>query len=367
MYIITFLTSLGFLYVSEKHKNKYVRNFCVVIALLIPSILAGLRDYSVGNDVLLYGNGWFERATTYNSLIDYLRKADEYSIGVGYAFVNYVVSRFSGSAHFFYFCYELLQLIVLYFAIKPLKKEVSMTFAFAVYYFCYYNSSLNILRQIMAILIVLYSYRFILSRNLLKFSIAILIAFSFHSTGIVGFVLYPIYVAINNKQLKNVVKILIVIFSLALSVGYQYVFGLLASVNVLSPDRYLHYMTDSDVGGRFVRLSYWLIIMIIILWRGKKVTQYTDKTDFLKITMTMSFIVSIVMFVGSSWIIRVSYYFDIYQVLFLPIVAKNMGLKIGNKRNVAGYAIILITIIFYWFITFILRNGAATYPYKFMW
>ena len=190
MYIITFGISLLFIYMSEK-KN-YCKQLFIILGLLVPSILAGVRDYSVGTDVLLYGNGWFERAVQF---------------GVGYAFINFIISRFTNNTHVFYFLYELLQLTILYYVLKRYKDKISITFAFAIYYFCYFNLSLNLLRQIMALLLVLYSYRYVEDKKIIKFIVTIFIATLVHSSAIVGIVLFPIKVAVDNKQWKKIFKI----------------------------------------------------------------------------------------------------------------------------------------------------------------
>lgn len=365
MYIITFLTSLGFLHVSEKHKNKYVRNFCVVIALLIPSILAGLRDYSVGNDVLLYGNGWFERATTYNSLFEYLSKANEYSVGVGYGLVNYVISRLTNNPHVFYFIYELLQVVILYLIVYRYKEKISITFAFAVYYFSYYNLSLSMLRQIMAMLLVLHSYKYIEERNLVKYVINIFFAAMFHSSAIIGLVLYLIKILIDNKQLKIIYKALIVGGCLVGVLLYQQVFSFLSLIGINGIERYSHYMTDSEVGGRFIRFTYWTALSILIFLRGKKCKSYYQQSEYLQLIMVISTVCSVVLFIGSTWIIRIAYYFDVFQVLYLPILAPNLGVAIGRNKK-AGYLILLLLVVVNWLITFVIRNGAATYPFVFM-
>lgn len=366
MYLLIFGSSLGLIYASEKVKDRKLKKILIFLALFVPSLFAGLRDFSIGHDVLLYGNGWFERAGTYNSLFDYLEKAHENRIGIGYATVNFLISRVTSDAHVFYFLYEFLQLVVLYFALKPLRKEINITYAFFVYYFCYYNLSFSMLRQIMAILIVFYSYHFILNKKLVKFVVAILLAYSFHSTGIIGIVLYPISWAIQNKNLRQFARIGIILASLLMVLGYEYIFNFFTNLGVLSAERYSHYLTDSEVGGRFVRLGYWGIWFLLIMWRGKKCVKFSTKSNTIGMFMIISSIMSFVTFFGSTWIIRGAYYFDIFQVLFLPILAENLGIKMGNSKKKISYFLLGVIITAYWLITFIIRNGAATYPYVFI-
>lgn len=365
MYIITFSLSLAFLYMSE-NKNKYIKPILVFAGLLIPSILAGIRDYTVGNDVLLYGNVWFEQATQFNSLIDYLSKAHEYSIGIGYAFVNYIISRITYNNHFFYFIYELLQLTILYFALKKYENKISIAFAFAVYYFSYYNLSLSMLRQIMAMILILYSFRYLDEGNNIKYILNIIVAYSFHSSAIVGIVLLPIKRLIENKEMKTIFKVIIIASCLLIILFYQQIFIILGNLGLSSLERYTHYLTDSEVGGRFIRIGYWGIITLLILSKSKYCKLYFEQSEFLQMILFISMICSMVMFIGSTWIIRLAYYFDVFQILYLPILAKNLGVVFGNSKRKAGYLVLISLLILNWLITFVIRNGASTYPFVFM-
>lgn len=364
MYIITFGISLVFIYMSEK--IKYCKQLFIILGLLVPSILAGVRDYSVGTDVLLYGNSWFERAVQIDSLSNYLSKANEYGVGLGYAFINFIISRFTNNAHVFYFLYELLQLTILYYVLKRYQDKISITFAFAIYYFCYFNISLNLLRQIMAVLLVLYSYRYVEDKKIIKFIVTIFIATLVHNSAIVGIVLFPIKVAVDNKQWKKIFKILVIGSCLLAVFLYEQIFNLLSSYGINGVERYAHYMTDTEVGGRFVRLFYWGILLIIILLKRKKCELYYKEFEFLQLLMLISTVGSLFMFIGSTWIIRIVYYFDIFQIIYMPILAHNMEIVYGPGRKKVGYFILMLLVIVNWLITFVIRNGGATYPFVFM-
>lgn len=366
MYIITFVISLLLLHISEKAQKKSIKRIFVAMALLLPSCLAGIRDFTIGWDVLLYGKGWFERACEYNSLIIFLDKANEYSVGIGYAFINYCVSRVTHNFHVFLFVYQLIQLCIVYYTVKPLKKEISLTFAFFVYFFSYYNLSLNILRQIMAIMIVFFGYRFILNHKPIKFVLTIIVAYTFHNTAIVGLVLYPINWALNNKLLKKLSKTLIVVGSVSAAIAYQVLLDVFAKFGLLQIERYSHYASDTEVGGRYIRLLYWLIILIAILWKGRKCIAYNSKNLTLEMYMTMSGIFSLMVFMGSPWIVRIVYYFDVFQIIFLPMLVQRLPFALGKKKTIGSYFIVGIIIMAFWLFNYVLRRGGNTYPYIFM-
>ncbi len=365
MYILTFISSAALLYVSGKYKrNKYFSAILVIIALLIPSILAGLRDYSIGYDVTLYGNYWFEKACSYGSMIGYLNKAREYSMGIGYAAVNFLSSRISKDPHVFYFNYELLHMVLLYFGLRPFKDKISIPFAFLVYYFMWYNLSLNILRQSMALIIVFFSYQFVANKKPVFFAICIFIAMTFHNTAIIGVILYAVSFSLQSRVAK-LFRLLIVAASGVVILFYKQVFELLASMSIFSSNRYGHYMDDSLAGGRYIRIVFWLFVAALVIWRAKDYNKVWDHSKVMNFWIVISLVMSGIMFVASSTVIRAAYYFDIIAVISIPFITENLGLreKILGKR--IQYIVTIIPIFLYWLLSFVVRNGAQTFPYVF--
>ncbi len=365
MYLLTFISSAFLLYVSGKYKrNKYFSAFMVILALLIPSILAGLRDYNIGYDVLLYGNYWFEKACSYGSMIGYLNKAREYSVGIGYAAVNFLSSRISHDPHVFYFNYELLHMVLLYFGLKPFKDKISIPFAFLVYYFMWYNLSLNILRQSMALIIVFFSYQFVVNKKPVWFALCIFIAMTFHNTAIIGVILYIISFSLQSRVAK-LFKLIVVFASGVVILFYKQVFEILASMSIFSTSRYGHYMEDSLAGGRYIRIVFWLFIAALVIWRGRQCNRIWDHSKVINFWIIISLVMSLVMFVASSTVIRAAYYFDIIAVISIPFITENLGVREKVLGNKIQYVITIVPIILYWFLTFIVRNGAQTFPYVF--
>ena len=45
------------------------------------------------------------------------------------------------------------------------------------------------------------------------------------------------------------------------------------------------------------------------------------------------------------WIIRIAYYFDIFQIIYMPILAHNMGIVYGPSRKKVGYFILMLLVI----------------------
>lgn len=365
MYTGTFLISVAFIAASIKYRRKIIHKPLVFMALLIPALLAGLRDFSIGNDVMLYGNYWFERATNYNSLVEYLKKALEHSIDSGYASINYLCSLISKDAHFFYFIYALLQMIVLYFAIKDYNKMISVPFAFFVYFFTYYNSSLNILRQIMAILLVLLSYRFVFEKKPQKFFVCILFAMSFHVSAIVGSVLYPLNWAIHT-DFKKFWRFAVIAGSVALVGVYEYILVAISRMGITSFNRYTHYLADDQGGGRYIRLAFWTFFCILYYLNRNRIKKIAPQHELIGFCLFFSLVASFINFFSGAWMIRIIYYFDCISVFSIPLIAKTIKVKGGFGKLKANYMLIGLFIYVYWLIVYVVRNGAATFPYQFM-
>lgn len=389
MYVVTFGISVVLIAVAMNQKQyKYKYAICIIGALLIPALLAGLRDYSIGFDLSLYGNAWFDNALKYDSMHAYILKANEYSMGTGYAVVNYLCSRLSSSAHFFYYVYAQIQTILLFWALKDYEKYISLPFAFFVYYFTYYNTSLNILRQIMAILIVLLSYKYVFKKQLILFLICILAAVSFHSSAIVAVVLYPINWVLNNKS-KKIAKGLIIGASICLIGTYGILIKSIAGMGIESFSRYAHYTEDEGGGGRYIRLVFWGGFFALFYLRKNRIKRSIQENygivlmqkklygnssvivpslELIEICMWFSLVGSVINYLTGAWLIRIVYYFDIISVFSFPLITKSLAIRNNEEKESPfwSYVIVGAFVFVYWMIVYVIRNGSATFPYKFM-
>ena len=368
IYIVVFSVSILLLKISEQKKTKtYKKKMCVFLALIIPSALAGLRDYTIGADVLNYGNFWFEKAAASNTIDVYLYSANRQSIGVGYAVLNYIVSRYTDNPHWFYFVLALLEMILLYKAIEPYKDKVDVGFAFALYFLFYYNDTFNNLRQIPAMLILLFSYRYIEKKQIVRFLICVIFAFTFHVTAIIGVLLYPIFIFTESK-FKKIYNILIIVGLMIIIVWFSNIVEFFASSGIISGGRFSTYTSgDGIVGGRYLRLLFFAYIFLIFTLKKKSLIKQKHEVRSFYIYSLFSISLSALMFVYSnSYIIRVAYYFDVYTILYVPMIAKSLNIQYGKNKRLAQVLLVGIPYFAYWLFVYVIRNGGNTFPYLFM-
>lgn len=181
---------LNFLGISlGKKRQSLFYYICIVIGLLLPAILAGLRDSSIGTDVELYGNYWFIYAGKY-SFFPYMKMAVEQSIGPVYALLNYLVSIVTDDVKVFYFVLSFTETVFVYSGIRGFKDKISVPFGMFCYYTIFYNNTLNLLRQMLAVSIVCFSYRFLVKNQYAVFFILSLLAILSHSSAVFVILLF---------------------------------------------------------------------------------------------------------------------------------------------------------------------------------
>ena len=106
-YIVIFFFSTLFMYLGEVYK---ARRFFYALSIILPALLAGLRDLTIGADTGGYPIEIFDIACSSHSLSDCI-----YEVGffvfchdVGYISLAYLISAFTKDSFFFFFITNLI-------------------------------------------------------------------------------------------------------------------------------------------------------------------------------------------------------------------------------------------------------------------
>lgn len=335
---------------------------CVCVGLFLPSILSGLRDYSIGTDILLYGNRWFYIAGNTNFLV-YLKWATSSDIGALYALINYVIAAITNNPHAFYFFLTLIEVSIVFLSLLQFRKEISVSFAMLVYYMMFYNISLNILRQSLAISLMIAAYICLCKKGVKAFLIVWLLACMAHASAIVMIIILPLkwYSNKSNSEFKSFLLMSVMIMAVVL---YAPLLSFLIRVGFLSA-RFQNYTLTSQGGGRVIRTAFIIIIMMIIVVSYASLKKY-DKNSILFINLSIiSFVMTMLLFVGNNQVIRIAYYFDLALIIVFPFLqraAEAHYLEISS-RIVKPFLIVLL--IGYWTFNVVIQNNGETYPYQY--
>jgi len=135
---IALITSL-FSELSVKVKNKWIRGFCLLLTLFIPSFFAGVR-YGIGTDYFAY-----ER------IFNNLKCGYEVRTEFGYNLINYLIAKLGGNIQHVFFVVSLLTILFMYLSLYEYKDKISVGLGIFVFMLLYYQSSYNVVRQFLAV------------------------------------------------------------------------------------------------------------------------------------------------------------------------------------------------------------------------
>ena len=382
IYLVVFIVSCFFFAVADNIEEKETQvlsiafgkkksisfYLCAAIGLLLPSLLAGLSDSSIGTDVELYGNYWFIYAGKYK-FIPYMKMASEQSIGLVYALLNYLVSIVTDDTRVFYFVLSLVETTLVYFGIRGFKDKISIAFGMFCYYTIFYNNSLNLLRQMLAVSIVCYSYQFLLKNRYVLFSVLAVLAVMSHSSAIFVIVLLFGWLYLKRHESKTetyFVNLILFVVILFIMLTYQTFLKFMISHHILS-ERYFTYLQETIVGGRMIRLGFWSALAVLAYIAFRQMINYDVRNKFLISCITMSCAFSFVMFMGNVYAIRMAYYFDGAAIILIPMIPKIYKLEIDNVRKMKylPYLLLGVVLIARWYLEYVHSLNGETYPYRF--
>lgn len=376
IYLLTFAVSFVASYCSDKiellltRKSKWLKVgslFLMMIAILSVSILAGCRDYTIGTDVLMYGNPWLFNAIKYHSNPSlYLKLATQSSIGYLYALFNYIVAQFTSNPHWFYFWYSLTENFVIYWAIRRNKEIITPNQGWSVYLLLFYNSTLNVLRNWMALAIILWGFKYIRERKLIRYLITVYVAYLFHSSAYIGLLPYIVNLFLQRDEGKNknihIKKLIIIFITSIFVIFFIQIINHFAEVGVVS-ERYQEYVKLTTSGGFMVHLiglglPTLLLFVIQQKLRGNKNFELFE--TYAWIMTLLGLLINIY-----AYLSRIALYFDVYLIYSLPFVIKNgISFKFRNIR--VNNLILFAYLVIYWLLIYGYLKSGETVPYMYM-
>lgn len=188
---IALILVISFLFYNKRSLNLINRDgiYLFVVFILLFIIHAFKNPYSL-YDIPSYIDGYKEiensslKELWYDNL--YTLKAEK-----GYIYFNKFLSFFSSSSLILLLATSFIILIGYYVAFK--RYSAILWLSVFLFVIGSYNQSLYVLRQHMAMSILLFSYPYIIQRKFVKFFLIIIMAFSLHQSAIIFFPIFFIY------------------------------------------------------------------------------------------------------------------------------------------------------------------------------
>lgn len=377
IYLTVFFLSSLFFYVSEKAKGKYLKRISVIVAILVPSILAGTRASTVGTDTSVYGISFFERAVYSNGIIDYITKQIALgNVDVGFNGIVYFASRLSKDYHVGLFFYELITLIFIYLFFREckLRYDTPIWLASLLYNLALYNTSLNIMRQNIAVAVAAYAFTFVWKNKKISYFVLMTIAFLIHSSALVGLIPFVLYMFLKTgtvyserKQFFRCVVFVCIAFGVIL--GAPQLIEFLVKAGIFR-DNYLKYLQGGTFStaseGRsvsMVTLTIQLIYIMIYTVLFRKMLNLKIESSFYLMISAMVLVTTCFGPLFAEYVSRLSYYFIPIQMAGLATTK-----RLFNKKSQPIWEVVIIGIVlFSWYRTFVILGYHETVPYVFYW
>lgn len=389
IYVVTFGLSLLFVFLSENIKNKSANKFFIIIAILIPCILAGMRDVSIGADTSGYVKTLFETAMSASDIREYYLSSFFYewaykpviTFDFGYTMLTYICAKLFKSFGVYLFCTEVLIMFPIVAALRLEKKHfnISIAFSLMLFFFIYYNTTFNAVRQWLSIGFAFLAMAHLFTdKNRRTISVCTVLSILFHKSGLLVILLIVFYCLVNRIKGRKVnigaiyiesdkVKVLLItLLSIILLFSMTYVAVPLLSGIGLS--RYVGYI-NGKISFSINQLIYHIPYLAILIFSSNAIT--IDKNydnislrHFKLFSLCMFFINAVLSQLATvmehSW--RVIILFGLFNIVTFSYVYRHE--KNRTKRKVL-LLIMMFYGCFYWYFTFVLTGRHGTVPFVF--
>ena len=176
--------------------------------------------------VIYVGHLKFKESKTFSEA---LSKTNYYlNVETLYVFINYLSSKISSSVNLVYFITEFITLLFVYFSCYGVKKICNdynfCSLSYFLFLILFFNKSLNLCRQSIAIAIILYAIKYIYQKKPIKYILFCILASGFHSSSLIMIILYFYINYINRSKNKILKNLIIIILLFTLIIGYNKMF-----------------------------------------------------------------------------------------------------------------------------------------------
>jgi hypothetical protein len=344
-YLICFSASSFLLWFGQniRHgQSELFRWFIYGIALLIPVVLAGVRDLSVGTDVLFYSYPAFKEACTVPSVEGFSALYDDW-LGAGFLWLNFAISHITHNYHIFLFLLMLLQILFVFFGIYKWRDKFPIWLGMFAFYTFFFNQSLNQMRQTLALSIVFFGIKYIFERKFFYFAFWVFAGFLFHKSVLFALFFYPLFWYVNAFTSKKS-KILFFAVLLSSMIFLNAVVPLLLNFipYASSAERLWNYINDTQDNFPYKNLVFYSFLAILFLYKRKIIlSNFTIETGrFLEILVVFIAVVQL-LYYFSGIVNRILYNVTWWECFLIPIMF--------CSYKTIGRICIIAVCLFYWY------------------
>lgn len=363
-YLFTFIISTFLLVFSKKCiKNKIAKKIVLIISLLIPTIIAGIR-YGIGTDYHNYIDIFRVVNSNEFSFLELMKRYEPFHI-----IVCKILKILSMPRQTTFLIYAFLTIAFAYKAMQKQKESISIGYLFFMYLSMFFPYSFNGMRESLAVAIIFYAYSF-LKQDCFSAPKAIalsIIAALIHYASMISIPFILLWIMLKKVRKKEIV--IVAIYLMIVIMVYAISFLLPKDLNdsnfFYKFLRYLNSNGDIDIGIGLVLIRLPIIAILILFY--KKLNKINPDMKFY---ITLYAISIILMYLGylNIYLNRFANYFSIIEIVLLTSFLLIPNQKSKHSKNVINYAILakiclIAYIIIQFVLTFYIGNTGQIFPY----
>lgn len=386
IYLLCFGASVALAHFAGKAKSRKMFILLSLLSIVVPVALAGVRDYSIGIDTNGYLNlkRYWHGATSYDTLWEYLK----FYVSIGYgeflfAFILGSIAQTTGNFTVFLITMHAVIITGVYIGAFRQKEHADPAFILLLFYLLFYNHSLNVTRQYMAMAIVFAAFADIEKKKYTRYVIVVLISIFIHNSAVLGFVpliLYIIMYADFSKIIRGFTPsvkargIFIATGLAVLVVFFSPLCRLLIKAGLLL-EKYLFFLDNPEKIQPSTMISMFLLVELVAVFVFRK--QIKEKSQLFDYLLICSVSYLILHQLSRSIVYgkRVAAYLSLINLTTIAMIPASLengetvycigkfSVKVRYMKAIA-YTAVTAVALFYWWYSYVLRNASETYPYK---
>lgn len=322
--MIWYLFLIFLIFIFKKSLDSKKMTLADYIVYIYMVSICGLR-YMVGSDYLYY-------IKMYGDIDRYVRVE---------FFERIIIKLFNHlnfSVYFFIFFMAAITFWILFKAIKKNSKKPAVTL-FMFVTFGYFAMAFNGVRQALAIVIGLYSIKYIFENHMLKYIISILFATLCHKTALVMLPLYFLkYIKLDKKKMYILFFIMLLSFVL---------YNPLMNFITTNFEQYKVYSIRDNLtfwvpgAGTYIISLFHLILILLSIKNIDKLKEKSFKNDiYVKIFLMSTVFYSLNMV--NALMSRMAMYFSVFSIYLLPDLFEIINKKKDKLINFIIYTMLVL-------------------------
>lgn len=346
-------------YLADKtYKYKILFVFFSISSILPLILMAGYRDSTIGTDTLAYPQQTLDylQANSYLSLTDYFNLLVE-PLYVFLAELSVYLGGYNLTT--LLFLQHTIIIVAFYFSFIKLRKDMPIWIGMTMFCFLFYNMSLNMQRQMIAISLMFLATTYLINHKICKSMIFFIVAFFFHKTAIVAILILLAFYIRNIKWCKYSILICIIVL-----MGYSMFLSVIVSISYFS--KYIIYQQNENYGSFFSITEFLTRILFLYLLFKIKIKRNNDILSKCVFCLFICESILNLTQIYSAFVGRIGYGLFALYCMILPswvfCYKDHISGKVKTRKVVT--TISLLFIVLTWWYVYINSNAGETYPYS---